>query len=180
MKQMRFDISILLLLPLTLLTGCSGKKTADKDTSAQGAPDRGITAEAAAKSTDGAGTEASAGTTAEGYRDGAYKAQTEPDYEGYFTKAEVTIKDGKITAVDWGIYDSNRNGKPFDEKYEEVFAGNETYMEQSRNDWKGSRTYGPKLIETQDPGEVDAVSGATWTYNKFSEIVNKALNEAEK
>jgi major membrane immunogen (membrane-anchored lipoprotein) len=114
------------------------------------------------------------------YRDGTYKAQTEPDYEGYFTKAEVMVKDGKITSVDWSIYDANRNDKPFDENYEEVFAGNDYYTEQSRSDWKGSRTYGPKLIETQDPDGVDAVSGATWTNNKFKEIVKKALEEAGK
>ena len=60
------------------------------------------------------------------------------------------------------------------------FAGNDYYTEQSRSDWKGSRTYGHKLIETQDPDGVDAVSGATWTNKKFREIVEMALKEAVK
>jgi len=184
MKRLKNIITILVLLPLTLMIGCSSGTTADSSTFGQGTADAEISAVAGTESAGGTviettAMETTAGTDAKTYRDGTYKAQTEPDYEGYYTKAEVTVKDGKTTAVDWTIYDANRNDKPFDEKYEVVFTGNEYFTEQSRSDWKGSRTYGPKLIETQDPDEVDAVSGATWTNGKFREIVKKALEEAE-
>ncbi len=202
MKWIKKIILILLLLPITLTTGCAGGRTTDGSASGQGTagaetseasgtvsaagtlPEdgtaQGQAAEALPEPVEKAGIGTAATTDAVMYSDGTYKAQTEPDYEGYFTKAEVIVKDGKITSVDWSIYDANRNDKPFDDKYEEVFAGNDYYIEQSRSDWKGSRTYGPMLIETQDPDEVDAVSGATWTNKKFREIVKKALEEAEK
>ncbi len=202
MKRIKNIILILVLLPLALMTGCVGVRTTDGVVSGQGTaragtpavsdtepaagtlPEdgtiQGQAAEALPEPEETAGTKTAATAEVVMYRDGKYKAQTEPDYEGYFTKAEVTVEDGKITSVDWSIFDANRNDKPFDEKYEEVFAGNDYYMEQSRSDWKGSRTYRPKLIETQDPDEVDAVSGATWTNNKFREIVKKALEEAGK
>lgn len=188
MKRCKNIILILLFLPIALVTGCAGGGATDSSASGRVAARAGTPAvsdtESAAETlpepVEKAGAETAATSEAVMYRDGIYKAQTEPDYEGYFTKAEVTVKDGKITSIVWSIYDANRNDKPFDEKYEEVFAGNDYYIEQSRSDWKGSRTYGPKLIETQDPDEVDAVSGATWTNNKFREIVKKALEEAGK
>jgi major membrane immunogen (membrane-anchored lipoprotein) len=113
-------------------------------------------------------------------KDGIYTVETNPDSEGFFEKATVKINGGKITAVDWGIFDSARSNKPFDDKYEEVYAGNAAYIQQSRNDWKGSRGYGPKLIETQDINKVDIVSGATWTHKKFERVVKMALNDAKK
>jgi major membrane immunogen (membrane-anchored lipoprotein) len=186
MKRLKKIILILVLLPLALMTGCAGGRIADGSASehvpagAETSMATGMGRAAETLPEEPSGTETASTAEAVMYRDGTYKAQTQPDYEGYFTKAEVTVKDGKIVSVDWSIYDANRNDKPFDEKYEEVFAGNDYYTEQSRSDWKGSRTYGPKLIETQDPDGVDAVSGATWTNKKFREIVKVALEEAEK
>lgn len=113
------------------------------------------------------------------YKDGTYEVQTEADPEGYFTKANVAIKDGKITSVEWNIYDSNRANRVFDETYEEVFKGQESYQEQCRADLKGAKTYSGKLIDTQNIEEVDAISGATWTNEKFKEVVKIALDKAK-
>lgn len=112
------------------------------------------------------------------YKDGTYTAQTDPDYEGYYEKASIEVDNGLITGVDWGIYDSTREDKPFDENYEEVFAGQDEYIQQCRNDWKGSRGYAADLIATQDISKVDAVSGATWTNTLFKTVVKKALEDA--
>jgi major membrane immunogen (membrane-anchored lipoprotein) len=70
------------------------------------------------------------------------------------------------------------NGRVFDESYEEVFTGNDLYMQQSRDDWTGSRGYSDALIEKQDVEEVDAVSNATWTNRKFKEFVRLTLAQA--
>ncbi|MCX7747572.1 MAG: FMN-binding protein [Clostridia bacterium] len=113
------------------------------------------------------------------YKDGVYEVQSQPDYEGYYSTAKVTIKDNKIDSVDWKIIDSERK-RDFDEKYEEVFAGNKEYQEQCRNDLKGAKTYSPKLVETQEISEVDAISGATWSNKKFKEVVRIALEKAKK
>ncbi len=113
------------------------------------------------------------------YKDGTYSVETKPDHEGYFTKAEVHIEKGRITSIDWNIFDTNREDRIFDETYEEVFAGNERYKQQCRDDLKGAKTYSSKLVETQDIDAVDAVTGATWTNLKFKEAAQLALNEAE-
>ncbi|HWT73584.1 MAG TPA: FMN-binding protein [Mobilitalea sp.] len=112
------------------------------------------------------------------YKDGTYTTQTDPDYEGFYEKATIEVDNGLITSVDWGIYDSTRNDKPFDENYEEVYTGQDEYVEQCRSDWKGSRSYAADLIATQDVTKVDAVSGATWTNKLFKGVVNKALEDA--
>lgn len=112
------------------------------------------------------------------YKDGTYEAKTDIDGEGFYTEASVTVENGLIAKVDWTIYDSG-NKRPFDETYEEVYVGNDHYIQQSRDDWKGSRKYSSDLIESQDLEEVDAVSGATWTNGKFKEAVGLALEKAK-
>jgi len=113
------------------------------------------------------------------YKDGTYEVETEPDNEGYITKGTLTIKEGIITEVDWGLFDSNLDNKPFDENYAEVFVNNKAFFDQSQSDWTGSRGYSSKFIETQDLEKVDAVTGATWTNEKFIEIMKLALKKAE-
>ncbi|MBH1941847.1 FMN-binding protein [Mobilitalea sibirica] len=114
------------------------------------------------------------------YKDGTYEYETVADAEGFKTKGTVTIENGKIAKVDWTIFDTYRDDRPFDETYEEVYEGNDLYMQQSRDDWNGSRGYAEKLIETQDLEEVDAVSGATWTNRKFKTVMSYILFEAKE
>lgn len=117
------------------------------------------------------------GTTV--YQDGVYEVQTEPDYEKYYTKATVTIEGGKITSVDWTIYDEGNDNVPFDSEYYKILAPyGAVYEQQGKDDWAGSRGYTDALIESQDVDKVDAVSGATWTNKKFKEIVKMALEKA--
>lgn len=112
------------------------------------------------------------------YLDGEYEVITEKDYEGFYCKAKVTIKSNKITNVQWNIYDTD--DKIFDEKYEEVYAGQPIYQQQCRDDLKGAKTYGPKLVDVQDIMKVDAISGATWANEKFKLVVSLALEKAKR
>ncbi len=112
------------------------------------------------------------------YKDGTYEVTTEPDMEGYYIKAKVIIEKGEITTADWTIYDSIHEDKPFDENYKEIFKDNPIYYDQAIKDWENSRGYSDELIETQDLGEVDAVSGATWACNQFKKAVTDALDQA--
>lgn len=139
---------VLLLVGLTILSGCAGSnKTKD------------------------------AKTGEIKYKDGVYEVKTEPDHEGYYCTAKVTIKDGKISNVEWNIYDFTN--RIFDEKYEEIYVGNTVYQEQCKNDLKGAATYGPKLVEVQNINAVDAISGATWTNKHFKAAIKLALKKAK-
>ena len=118
----------------------------------------------------------SAGTK---YKEGVYEVQDTPDYEGYYCKAKVTIANNQIVNVEWNIFDQGRKDRVFDETYEEVYAGNTVYQQQCRDNLKGAKTYGAKLIETQDLNKVDSISGATWSYKKFKKIMELALEQAK-
>jgi L-ascorbate metabolism protein UlaG (beta-lactamase superfamily)/major membrane immunogen (membrane-anchored lipoprotein) len=114
------------------------------------------------------------------YKDGVYAVQDKPDGEGYYCKANITIANDQIVKVEWNIYDRPRNDRLFDETYEEVYVGNKLYQQQCRDDLKGARSYGQMLIETQDVGKVDAISGATWSNKKFKKIMEMALEQAKR
>lgn len=111
------------------------------------------------------------------YTDGTYEGSSRSVYtnEPFVGKVKIVIKRGNIANIEFKIVDTTKN-EIFDEKYEKHFIGNNYYIEQCRNDWKGVQTYPEKLLKAQDISGVDAVSGATWSYNIFKESVNKALS----
>lgn len=190
MKGKLVLLTVLMMLAL-VITGCKqtdkqSSETATTETTAtektEEAASAGETTDAAQPTLTAAPTVAAEDTTASTveYKDGIYEVQTEPDYEKYYTKATVTIEGGKITAVDWCIYDANQDDKPFDEEYYHVFESvSDVYVQQAKDDWTGSRGYSDALITSQNVEQVDAVSGATWTNKKFKEIVKLALEKAK-
>jgi major membrane immunogen (membrane-anchored lipoprotein) len=112
-------------------------------------------------------------------KDGIYTGSSRASYtyEPYWGKVIITVKNNSVTDVRFGIRDSNLH-ENFDGNYEKHFTGNETYIQQSRNDWRGVQTYSAKLSEKHDINKVDAVTGATWSYNIFKASVNEALKSA--
>jgi major membrane immunogen (membrane-anchored lipoprotein) len=114
------------------------------------------------------------------YKDGVYEGMSRAryTYEPYWGIVHLTIKDGLIDKISFAVRDSNLH-ENFDGGYEKHFAGNEVYINQSRNDWAGVQSYPKKLQEMQDLNKVDAISGATWSYNIFKASVNEALKSAK-
>lgn len=113
------------------------------------------------------------------YKDGTYKGRSRAKYiyEPYWGNVKITLKNGQFTDIRFVIRDSNAHEK-FDQNYEKHFIGNPEYIQQSRNDWKGAQTYPKELSEKQDINKVDAISGATWSYNIFKASVKDALKDA--
>jgi major membrane immunogen (membrane-anchored lipoprotein) len=114
------------------------------------------------------------------YKDGTYYGQSRAMYiyEPFWGNVHLTLKNGLITDIRFVIRDSNLH-ETFDGNYEKHFEGNAVYIQQSRNDWKGVQSYPKKYSEKQDINNVDAVSGATWSYNIFKASVNDALKNAK-
>ena len=81
-----------------------------------------------------------------------------------------------FTGIDFFIRDSVLH-EPFDSLYEKYFKDNELYIQQCRNDWRGVQSYPKKLMETQNIDKLDAISGATWSYNIFRASVKEALKK---
>lgn len=114
------------------------------------------------------------------YKDGTYEgiSRAKYVYEPYWGSVHFTLKNGQFTDINFVIRDSNLH-EMFDEKYEKHFEGNAGYIQQSRNDWNGTQAYPKKLSEIQDINKIDAISGATWSYNIFKATVNEALKNAK-
>jgi len=112
--------------------------------------------------------------------DGTYYGSSRAKYiyEPYWGKVKFIVKSGLITEINFAIRDSNLH-ETFDGMYEKHFEGNPEYIQQSRNDWKGVQTYPKRLSEKQDISKIDAISGATWSYNIFKASVNEALKSTK-
>jgi major membrane immunogen (membrane-anchored lipoprotein) len=113
------------------------------------------------------------------YKDGTYEGKSRADYisEPYWGDVRLTLKKGLIIEIDFIIRDSSLH-ETFDGEYEKHFKGNPEYIQQNRNDWKGVQTYPKKLSEKQDINKLDAISGATWSYNIFRASITEALKKA--
>lgn len=114
------------------------------------------------------------------WKDGTYKGISRSVYTGepYFANTCLKIENGKITSISFFVRDSARH-EDFNEKYEKYFYGNEIYVQQCRNDWKGVESYPDSLLKYQDLSKVDVISGATWSYNLFKAATVEALKQAE-
>lgn len=115
------------------------------------------------------------------YKNGTYYGQSQSEYsaEPYWGQINISVKRGKIAGIDFIVRDSAKH-ETFSEKYERHFASIPEYVEQCRNDWKGIQAYPKKLMENQDMSMVDAITGATWSYNIFKDSAKEALKKAEK
>ncbi|MBN1143523.1 MAG: FMN-binding protein [Bacteroidales bacterium] len=111
-------------------------------------------------------------------KDGECKGISRSIYtdEPYYGHTRLTIEKGRIIKVDFCVRDSDKHVN-FDGAYEKYFAGNDLYVQQCRNDWKGIQAYPDSLIKHQDISKVDAISGATWAHNIFSASVKEALKK---
>ena len=114
------------------------------------------------------------------FNDGTYEGMSQATYkdEPYWGSVRFTLKNGLFIRINFVIRDSSLH-EIFNENYEKHFEGNPEYIQQSRNDWKGVQTYPGRLSEKQDINKVDAISGATWSYNIFRASVNEALKNAK-
>lgn len=119
--------------------------------------------------------------TLRNHPDGNYSGQSRSVYidEPYWGSVHFTLKNGNYSGISFIIRDSSLH-EAFDSIYEKHFQGNDLYIQQCRNDWKGVQTYPGKLIETRNINKVDAVTGATWSFNIFKASVTDALSKAGK
>ncbi len=113
------------------------------------------------------------------YKDGSYTGISRAGYvdEPYYGHIRIDIDSGKISRVIFFVRDSAKH-EYFNDKYEKYFAGNDLYIQQCRNDWKGVNSYPDSLLKYQDINKVDIISGATWSYNIFRASAIEALSGA--
>ena len=66
----------------------------------------------------------------------------------------------------------------FGPDYEQHFKDNAEYVQQCRNEVKALKTYTEKYMKTSNMEQVDAITGATWSYNIFRDALKTALEKA--
>ena len=112
------------------------------------------------------------------FNDGEYQGHYESDDKDNKDSADVTItiQDNKIVNCTAEFKDSKGNIKGDDYGKD---AGDDKYKK-AQIAVQGFSTYADKLVEVQDPDQVDAVSGATVSNKEFKEAVWDALEKAKK
>lgn len=124
--------------------------------------------------------ESKSGPNASMYKDGTYEGVSRSiyTYEPFYGKSTITISDGWFTEINFTIRDSMLH-EYFDGNYEKHYVGIPLYIQQCKNDWAGVQSYPDSLIKYQSIDSVDAVSGATWSYNIFKASTKEALFKAK-
>ena len=116
------------------------------------------------------------------YKDGTYTGRSSDfnsDEDGNgagYGEVEITIKDGSIASCDFVLYELD--GKVKDETYGEDLSDENRLKAQKAV--KAAERYSALLVDGNNLDGVDALSGATITYNEFTEAVKDALSKAKE
>ncbi|MCR2820126.1 extracellular electron transfer flavoprotein PplA [Lederbergia panacisoli] len=109
-------------------------------------------------------------------KDGEYSlAEKNIGSTGWKTFINMTVKDGKITASDYNYLNKDGDLKTNDEGYQEKMTektgtGPQDYIPALNN----------ALVDTQNPAEVDVVTGATHSSHTFKMYAAQLINAAQK
>lgn len=122
------------------------------------------------------------------YQDGTYTGQSrvfEGDDEGNgdgYGIVTLTIKDNTITACEFQTYEPDGTVKDDDYGKIDGEIKNEDYYHKAQQAIKGSGMYAQMLVTAGDPNsfedQIDAISGATYSYDQFIDAVYDALSQA--
>ena len=113
-------------------------------------------------------------------KDGTYSAVSSSDQHLGTGQITIVIKDHQIAAADFiGI---TPDGELKDTTYgmADGVVQEEAKYKKAQIAVKANNAYAAQLIEAQDPQKVDAITGATVSYNQFQETAEAAIAEAKK
>lgn len=102
------------------------------------------------------------------FKDGTYKATAKNASHGWTDYLEVTVKDGKITAVDYDSLDEAGNRKSESQEYEDQMKGYGSEI----GPMEFFPEYEQKLLDNQT-ADFDAVAGATTSGNSLKELFDQ-------
>ena len=108
-------------------------------------------------------------------KDGTYTGKSSEDDYGGHIEVTITVADGKISET--VVKNLQKDGSEKGEDYGKE-AGEEGHKT-AQMTLEASQTYGKELTEKGSVEKVEAVSGATQSYNQFVEAANDAINQAK-
>ena len=109
-------------------------------------------------------------------KDGYYTAETaEFDEHGWKEYLSVFISEGRIILAEYNAYNSSGFIKSWDMDYMRAMnAKDGTYPSAY------SRHYASRFLELQDTKGIDAISGATASYNNFIRLADAVMKNARE
>lgn len=111
-------------------------------------------------------------------KDGIYIVESSRDVELGNGTLTLTIRDKKIVAAEFTGYDVF--GKVKDADYGSLAGKDSDDYRKAQAAVDAIKIYPAQLVATQDLSAVDAIAGATVSYNQFVETVKRAATEASK
>ncbi len=115
-------------------------------------------------------------TTAETeLQDGYYTAQASAFSHGWKEYITILVKSGNIVSVEYNAENASGFIKSWDNTYmQNMLHSNGTYP----NEY--TRYYAAQMQEGQGEGTIDALTGATSSYNSFQKLSAAVLEQARK
>lgn len=114
-----------------------------------------------------------------GYRDGSYYAESEPDDRGYIGIIEVTVNQGRILGVYYDEITRDEAGNVSSRKSADLnYAQRWRRVSGGVSQLSAYPAYQVQLLKSAAPDGVDALSGATGTYESFVGLAEEALRQA--
>ena len=111
-----------------------------------------------------------------GAKDGTFAADSAKHEQLGHSHVELTIENGAITkVVHTGL---DKDGKAKDENYGADKP--EGVRKKAQVAYKAIGSYAEQLMSKKDLAKVDAIAGATVSYDQFNEAVAKAVEAAKK
>lgn len=111
----------------------------------------------------------------EGLQDGYYTAQAAEFHFGWKEYITIMVKDGSIVSVEYNAENASGFIKSWDNTYmQTMLHSNGTYP----NEY--TRYYANQLLEGQGETGIDALAGATSSYQSFQILVQAVLEQARK
>ena len=112
----------------------------------------------------------------DGLQEGTYRIEDLNFGEtGWKEALEITVSGGEITEANWESVDEEGNNKIEDEDYQAAMSGVADV---------GPQDYSPaleeSLVDAQDPADVEVVTGATSTSEKFQDYAQQLVDAAEE
>ena len=111
-------------------------------------------------------------------KDGIYTAESARDEKLGISQITLTVENHKIVAAEFVGYDLFGNAKGEDYG---TLTGDKSSADYKKAQVavKANSEYAKQFLDTQRLDKVDAISGATISYNQFMEAAEKALKQAE-
>ena len=110
-------------------------------------------------------------------KSGIYSGDEEGNGNGY-GEVTITIRDNEITACELKTYEENGTLKDDDYGKIDGEIKNRDYYNKVQKAIKGSEEYAKAIVGKIDPEEVDSISGATFSYDQFTDAILDVLDKA--